>query len=41
MLLMNINNPSQAVKDAVQNAVDWFNESKIPDTKVLTVMRQK
>jgi PelA/Pel-15E family pectate lyase len=37
MLLMNINNPSKAVKDAVQNAVSWFNESKIPDTKVLTV----
>jgi PelA/Pel-15E family pectate lyase len=37
MLLMNINNPSKAVKDAVQNAVAWFNESKIPDTKVLTV----
>lgn len=37
MLLMNINNPSNAVKEAVQNAVAWFNESKIPDTKVLTV----
>ncbi|MES2371458.1 MAG: pectate lyase [Bacteroidota bacterium] len=37
MLLMNINNPSNAVKEAVQNAVAWFNESKILDTKVLTV----
>ncbi len=37
LLLMNINNPSQAVKDAVQNAVAWFNESKILDTKVETI----
>lgn len=37
MLLMNINDPSKAVKDAVNNAVAWFNESKIADTKVLTV----
>jgi PelA/Pel-15E family pectate lyase len=37
MLLMNINNPSKAVKEAVQHAVAWFNESKITDTKVLTV----
>ncbi|MEO8172946.1 MAG: pectate lyase [Sediminibacterium sp.] len=37
VLLMNINNPSKAVKEAVQNAVAWFNESKIPDTKVETV----
>jgi PelA/Pel-15E family pectate lyase len=35
-LLMNIKNPSPAVIDAVQNAVAWFNESKITGIKVET-----
>lgn len=37
LLLMSIHDPSQAIKDAVQNAVAWFNESKILNTKVVTV----
>ena len=37
LLLMRIKNPSQPIKDAIQYAVAWFNESKINDTKVLTV----
>ena len=37
LLLMSINNPSSAVKNAIQNAVAWFEASKIMDTKVLTV----
>lgn len=37
LLLMSINNPTQAVKDAVQNAAAWFEESKILNTKVETV----
>ena len=37
LLLMSINNPSDAVKKSIQNAVEWFETSKIPDTKVLTV----
>lgn len=36
-LLMSINNPSDAVKKAVQNAVAWFEASKIMDTKVITI----
>ncbi|MEO7530929.1 MAG: pectate lyase [Sediminibacterium sp.] len=37
LLLMSINHPSQVIKDAIQHAVAWFNESKIMDTKVQTV----
>ena len=37
LLLMSIINPSDGVKKAVQNAVDWFEASKISDTRVLTV----
>jgi PelA/Pel-15E family pectate lyase len=37
LLLMRINNPSQEIKDAIQNAVAWFEASKIRDTKVLTI----
>ncbi len=37
LLLMSIYNPSDAVKKSVQNAVEWFEASKIPDTNVLTV----
>ena len=37
MLLMSINNPSKAVKDAVENAVAWFNNSKIFHTRVKTI----
>ena len=37
MLLMNIENPPQPVIDAVKNAVAWFNESKILNTRVRTI----
>jgi PelA/Pel-15E family pectate lyase len=37
LFLMSIDNPSSQVKNAIQHAVDWFNTSKIPDTKVITV----
>lgn len=37
LLLMSIQHPSGAVIDAIENAVAWFNESKILHTKVLTV----
>jgi PelA/Pel-15E family pectate lyase len=37
LFLMSINQPSQAIKDAITHAVAWFNESKITDTKVLTI----
>jgi len=36
LLLMSIKEPSPAVIDAVQNAVVWFNDSKILNTKVET-----
>jgi len=36
-LLMSIQNPSPAVKDAIQNAVAWFNASKITGIKVQTI----
>jgi PelA/Pel-15E family pectate lyase len=36
LLLMSIKKPSAAVIDAVQNAVAWFNESKITGIKVET-----
>ncbi len=37
LLLMNINNPSKEIKEAIQNAVAWFEESKILNTKVQTI----
>jgi PelA/Pel-15E family pectate lyase len=37
LLLMSIKKPSPAVIDAVQNAVAWFNESKITGIKVATI----
>lgn len=37
LFLMSIDQPSQAIKDAVTNAVAWFNDSKILDTKVVTI----
>jgi PelA/Pel-15E family pectate lyase len=36
-LLMNIKNPSKEIIAAVDNAVVWFNESKILNTKVETI----
>ncbi|HEY4147691.1 MAG TPA: pectate lyase [Chitinophagaceae bacterium] len=36
-LLMSIKNPSAAVKAAVENAVAWFNESKITGIRVKTI----
>lgn len=36
-LLMRISNPSLAVKKAIENAVAWFESSKILHTKVLTI----
>lgn len=37
LLLMSIDHPSQKIIDAVQNAVAWFNESKILYTRVKTI----
>jgi PelA/Pel-15E family pectate lyase len=37
LLLMSIKHPSKAVIDAVQNAVVWFNESKITGISVKTI----
>lgn len=37
LLLMSIRTPSTEIKNAVENAVTWFKESKIPDTKVVMV----
>jgi PelA/Pel-15E family pectate lyase len=37
LLLMRINNPSKEIKGAVENAVAWFEESKILNTKVQTI----
>lgn len=37
LLLMSIHHPSAAVKNAVQNAVAWFIESKILNTSVKTI----
>ena len=34
---MSINNPSPAIVNAIQNAVVWFNESKIMETIVKTI----
>ena len=37
ILLMSFEKPSQKIIDAVENAVAWFNESKILNTKVRTI----
>jgi PelA/Pel-15E family pectate lyase len=37
LFLMSIRDPSQAIKIAIQDAVAWFNDSKITDTKVVTI----
>lgn len=37
LLLMSLPHPSKAVVDAVQNAVNWFNESKITGIVIKTV----
>jgi PelA/Pel-15E family pectate lyase len=37
LFLMSIKDPTPAVKEAIRNAVDWFEVSKIRDTKVVTV----
>jgi PelA/Pel-15E family pectate lyase len=37
LFLMRVRNPSPAVKTAITNAVAWFNESKILNTKVQVV----
>jgi PelA/Pel-15E family pectate lyase len=37
LFLMSIRDPAPAVKEAIRNAVDWFEVSRIKDTKVLTV----
>ncbi|MES2777216.1 MAG: pectate lyase [Bacteroidota bacterium] len=37
LLLMNIKNPDKKIINAVQNAVAWFNESKIMNTRVKTI----
>lgn len=40
-LLMSIKKPSKEIIDAVENAVAWFNESKILYTRVKTVKAEK
>jgi pectate lyase, PelA/Pel-15E family len=37
LLLMSIHHPSKKIIDAVENAVAWFNESKIFNTRVKTI----
>jgi len=37
LFLMSINHPSQAILNAVQNAVVWFQDSKIYNTRVRTI----
>ncbi|QKJ29908.1 pectate lyase [Mucilaginibacter mali] len=37
LFLMNIDHPKKEVVDAIQNAVAWFNESKILNTRVNTI----
>lgn len=37
LLLMSIDDPSQKITDAIENAVAWFNESKILYTRVQTI----
>ncbi len=41
LLLMSIKQPAEAVKNAVQNAVAWFNESKISGIRVKTISAQE
>jgi PelA/Pel-15E family pectate lyase len=41
LLLMSIKHPSKEVIDAVENAVTWFNDSKILYTKVKTIQAEK
>ncbi len=41
LLLMSIKNPSKEIIDAVENAIAWFNESKILNTRVKTVKAQQ
>jgi PelA/Pel-15E family pectate lyase len=41
LLLMSIKDPSKEIIDAVENAVAWFNESKIFYTKVKTVKAEQ
>lgn len=38
LFLMSINSPSKEVKNAIENAVTWFEASKIYNTKVETVL---
>jgi PelA/Pel-15E family pectate lyase len=35
--LMSVNNPSKEIIDAIQNAVTWFKESQITETRVKTI----
>lgn len=37
LLLMSISNPDKKIIDAIQYAVEWFNESKIPETRVKVI----
>ena len=41
IFLMNINHPSKEVIDAVQNAVTWFQQSKIYNTRVKTIPAER
>ncbi len=41
LFLMGIENPSDAVKAAVQNAVSWFKESEILNTRIQTIPAER
>jgi PelA/Pel-15E family pectate lyase len=41
LFLMDIENPSREVKEAVQYAVAWFKESKILNTRVKTIPAER
>jgi PelA/Pel-15E family pectate lyase len=41
LFLMSIDNPDKRIKDAVDNAVAWFRESRIYDTRVKTIPAER
>ena len=41
LFLMSIDNPSPAIKTAIANAVTWFRESAIADTRVQTIPAER
>ncbi|MEO7766594.1 MAG: pectate lyase, partial [Ferruginibacter sp.] len=41
LFLMGIDKPSKKIKDAIENAVEWFEESKIYDTRIKTIPAER